>query len=344
MSKRALHLAVSLLLAAVLLALFLWNVDLAEVGVAMARVELDLLGLCLVLIMASYWLRALRWQIILRPLGGVRHSSVVLATATGYAAMGLLPARMGDVVRPLLLARRENRPASGALASVVVERIFDLWTVLAFFFLFTLDPPEMAFAGPEATAALDALTLTGYGIGAGLVVLTLILLGLARFQERFVVLAAAPVGRVKERWRRPVERFLMSFVDGFRTLERPRDLLLALVLSVLIWFLIYWQVKVTLLAFAITVPLRATYLLVVISIVGLAIPTPAGVGGFHKAVQIGLTLFFAVDLNLATSVAIIHHAMSFIPITVVGLLCLPAFGVSLREIDSLAETADRRPL
>jgi uncharacterized membrane protein YbhN (UPF0104 family) len=52
--------------------------------------------------------------------------------------------------------------------------------------------------------------------------------------------------------------------------------------------------------------------------------------------QVGLTAFFAVDLNDATAIAIVHHAICFLPITVIGLLCLPLAGVRLREVDDLA--------
>jgi len=325
----------SLLLAAALLAVFLWRVDLRAVGREMAKADPRWVTLSVGLALASYWLRAVRWGLILRPVGRVRHSGLILATAAGYAAMTLLPARMGDVVRPLLLARRERMPVSAALASVLTERVVDLWTVMVFFVAFLLDPPPLEL---DATAAghLRTLTVTGWVVAAGLVLATLALLLLFRLQERFIAVVTAPLGRLGRGIREAVARFLGHFLDGLRVIQRPRDLAAVAGVSLLVWWLIYWQLDAVLRAFGMAEPLRVSYLLVTLSILGLAVPTPGGVGGFHAMIQLGLTTFLGVGLERATGLAIVHHAVSFLPITVVGLACLPAFSVSLGEAARLA--------
>lgn len=343
MTGRSLRVAISLLLAAVLLALFLWNVDFEEVAGALEGADPAWLAVATALALASYWMRALRWQLILRPAGRVSHRGAVIATAVGYAAMTLLPARMGDVVRPLVLARRERIPVAATLASVLTERIFDLWTVVAFFLVFVVWPPAMSVLGEEARSTLRVLSLTGWVVGAGLVLGSLVLLALFQYQDRAIDLVTRPLARFLPRWRSPVASFLGHFLDGLRVIRRPRDLAVTLAASALLWLVIYWQVQVTLLAFAIDLPLRVAFLIVTLAVIGLAIPTPGGVGGFHKATQLGLTTFFAVDLNLATAVAIVYHAICFLPITVIGLACLPAAGVTLREAESLAASGGEAP-
>ncbi len=338
MARNAVRITVSLLLTVALLALFLWRVDLREVGHTLVSANLGWLAVALVLTLASYWLRAIRWQLILRPVGGIRHSSVLLATASGYAAMSLLPARMGDLVRPLLLAHRDRRPPSALLASILTERILDLWSVVAFFLVFVVWPPPLPSLDPTAVGALRVLGRSGAALGLGLVLGTALLLALLRFQERLIRTLTAPLARFGPRARDGAASFLGHFLDGLRALQRPRDLAAAVLSSVVLWMVIYWQVQTTLLAFAIAVPLRSCFLLVILSVIGLAVPTPAGTGGFHKAVQVGLTLFLGVELAAATSVAIVHHALCFLPITAIGLACLPAFGVSLGQVDRLGAT------
>jgi uncharacterized protein (TIRG00374 family) len=167
-------------------------------------------------------------------------------------------------------------------------------------------------------------------------------LGLFRYQERFVDLMTRPVGKIRKGWQKPVANFLHHFLDGLRVLQRPRDLLITMGASLIVWYVIYWQVRFGLLAFGIDLPLRAAYFLVTLSVIGLAIPTPGGIGGMHKAIQIGLTAFFAVDINTATALAIVYHAICFLPITIIGLLCLPIVGVSLGRVEvSDEETGDR---
>ncbi len=342
MAARTLRVLVSLGLMAVLLAVFLWNVDLEEVAAAVARADPLLLAVAVVLALATYWFRAFRWQLILRPAGRVRHSSAVLATAVGYAAMTLLPARMGDLVRPVLLAKRERFPVSAALASILTERIFDLWTVVLYFLVFVVWPPPMAELDHAARANFELLQISGYVVGAALILGTGVLLCLFRFQDRFVALATRPVERLRAGWRQPIANFLNHFLDGLRVLQRPRDLLITMGTSLLLWYAIYWQVKVTLAAFGLDLPLRVSYFLVTMAVIGLLIPTPGGVGGFHKATQVGLTAFFGVELNLATAVAIVYHASCFVPITLIGLACLPVLGVRLGDVDSLASEAPDR--
>jgi uncharacterized protein (TIRG00374 family) len=257
---------------------------------------------------------------------------VALATAVGYAAMTLLPARMGDLVRPLALSRRTTVPVSAALASILTERIFDLWTVVAFYLAFVLWPPAMAGLDDAARSNLGRLSGTGVVVMTGLVAGTLVLAALFRWQDRFIAVATWPAARLRPSWRAPLESFLGHFLDGLRVLQRPRQLALTLVASVAVWGVVYWQVLVTLDAFGLDLPLRATFLIVALAVIGLAIPTPGGVGGFHAATQIGLTSFFAVDLATASGIAVVYHAVCFVPITVIGLACVPLLGLSLQTV------------
>ena len=336
MANRAVRVGVSIVLMIVLLAVFLWNVDFAEVGRALAGADPMKLAAAALIALFAYWLRALRWQFILLPVGRVSHAGVVLTTAVGYAALSLLPARMGDLIRPLLLARREKIPSSASLASILTERVFDLWTVVFFFLIFIVWPPEMPKLDAQAQRSLEVLSFSGYVVGAGLIVGTLVLLGLFRYQERFVGVLTRPFGWIRTSWEKPVANFLDHFLDGLRVIQRPRDLLITTIASVVMWYVIVWQVRMTLLAFGIDLPMRASFLIVTLAVLGLAVPTPGGVGGFHKATQVGMTMFFGIGLNQATGIAIAYHAICFVPITIVGLLCLPLLGVKLREVESIS--------
>ncbi len=343
MNRHAVRISASLVLMTVLLAVFLWNVNLAQVGEAMRQARPAMIAGAVAIALLNYYLRAIRWQLILRPVGRVRHGSAVIAVVVGYAAMTLLPARMGDLIRPIVLAKRERLPFSGTLASIFTERLFDLWTVVLYFLIFVLFPPEMGQLDAQAAHNLKILSYSGYVVGAGLVLGTLVILGMFRFQGQFVDIVTRPIGRLRSSWRAPLASFLNHFLDGLRVLQRPRDLLVTMAASMVIWYVIYWQVRVALLAFDIDLPLRAAYFLVTLSVIGLAIPTPGGIGGMHKAMQLGLTAFFAVELNTATATAIVYHAICFVPITVIGLMCLPLVGVRLRDVDAVADGEGRAP-
>jgi hypothetical protein len=340
MKSPAVRIGVSLILMVALLAFFLWNVDFDEMMTGLGQANPWLIALAAGLALLSYWARVIRWMLILRPVAKVRHSSAVLATAVGYAAITLLPARMGDILRPVILAKRDRFPVSAGLASILTERVFDLWTVVLFFLVFLVWPPAMAELDADAESNLRLLRISGYVVGIVLAVGTMILLGLFRYQDRFVEILSKPIARFAPSWREPFANFLNHFLDGLRVLQRPRDLLITMTASFVLWYIIFWQVKVTLMAFGLDLPLRASFLLVTLAVLGLAIPTPGGVGGFHKATQVGLTTFFGVELNLATAIAIVYHAICFVPITIIGLLCLPLLGMKFSDMRDMAEDGD----
>jgi len=337
MKSPAVRIAVSVVLMIALLAFFLWNVDFDEMMTSFKQANPWLIALAALLALVSYGARVIRWMLILRPVAKVRLSSALLSTAVGYAAIALLPARMGDIIRPVILAKRDRFPVSAGLASILTERVFDLWTVVLFFLVFLIWPPTMMDLDADAEANLHLLRVSGYAVGLVLAIGTLLLLGLFRFQDRFVEVLSKPLERFAPSWREPFTSFLNHFLDGLRVLQRPRDLVVTATASFVLWYIIFWQVKVTLLAFHLDFPLRVAFLLVTLAVLGLAIPTPGGVGGFHKATQVGLTTFFGVELNLATAIAIVYHAICFVPITVIGLLCLPILGMRFSDVRGIAD-------
>ena len=144
-----------LALAAGLLALFLRNVDLGRVFADILHARPEWLVLSLSTAFLNLVIRALRWQFLLEPLGSTAFGNVFRATAVGFAATSLLPARAGEVIRPYFLARHEQMSATGAFATIIVERLLDTITVLillaSYVFVFGRD---VAFTNPLGFKAI----------------------------------------------------------------------------------------------------------------------------------------------------------------------------------------------
>src|SRR5437870_1382876 len=125
--------AIVLLLAAGLVVLFLHNVDLWRVAADILRARPEWLALSLATMFANLAIRSLRWQFLLEPLGPTTFATAFRATAVGFAASSVLPARAGEVIRPYFLARTdrgERMTATGAFATIILERLLDVVTVL----------------------------------------------------------------------------------------------------------------------------------------------------------------------------------------------------------------------
>src|SRR5215213_3444665 len=131
-----------LLLTFGLLAFFFRKADPAGVWAETRRADPLLLLYAVVVTGLTYAIRAWRWQSLLAPIGPTRYRVAFETTVIGFAANALIPGRVGEVLRPYLLARRENLNATSAFATIILERVLDLVTVLLLFagFVFTVKP------------------------------------------------------------------------------------------------------------------------------------------------------------------------------------------------------------
>ena len=323
-----------LLLTIGLLGYFLRNADMSQVWAEIRRARPALLAAAVLITGLTYVLRALRWQYVLAPLGVTHFSNAFRATVIGFAATFLLPARAGEVIRPLLLARREGLPATATFATIILERLMDMVTVLLLFavFVLTADPATMS-AHPAHLARVKA----GGLLAAAAAVIALTVASVAAGHPERLGRWALRIERVlPAKLARMVATFVESFTQGLGVMRQPRRLLVSLALSIPLWLSIAAGIWLTSLAFHITLPYVGSFLVMTILVVGVAMPTPGAVGGFHAAYQIGVQSFFGAPDDRAIGAAIVLHAVSFVPVTLLGLYFMARDGLSLSRAQALA--------
>jgi uncharacterized protein (TIRG00374 family) len=313
------------------------NTDLAGVWAETRRADRGLLLLALVLTGITYAARAWRWQSLLAPIGPTRFVNAFTTTVIGFSASFLLPARAGEVIRPYLLAKRENMNPSSAFATIVLERLLDLVTVLLLFagFVFTVGPGVIS-GDPGQLARVKV----GGGMAAlASVVGVVVLFALAGHPER-LGRAALRIERVlPARLARMVAGFVETFAQGLAVLRDPARLATALAMSIPMWMSIAAGIWLSSRAFHITYPYPASFLVMTILVVGVAAPTPGAIGGFHAAYIFAVTTFFGVDADRAGAAAIVLHAISFVPITLLGIVFMMREGLTLAGARRLAKEA-----
>lgn len=318
------------LLAVVLLAFFFRGMDWADLGKALREARLvPLAGLVLVTL-AIYAARAWRWGDLLAPLGRVGYADLFSATMVGFASALLIP-RAGELVRPWLVSRRYPIPTSAGFATIILERLVDLITVLVLFalYLFVLPTPQ---AQTEGRAMELAKWLGAAGAGAALAVLVF-LLALHQNAERMLGAAQALLKRAPRWLSEPLARMLHSFSEGLAVLRAPAGHLAKLALQSLgIWLLIALGFYLNHAAFGIDLPFHATFLLIAFLVVGVMIPTPGMVGGFHAFYLLALSDVFGIDRARAGAAGIAAHALSNLPVLVFGLVLLGREGLSLGRV------------
>lgn len=328
--------AVLLLLAIALFAWFLRDANIAQVWAQIRRADVALLVAGFVCIALTFVLRTFRWQCLLDPIGPTRFWTAFRATVIGFAALALLPARAGDVLRPYLLARQEGLSATSTLATILMERVLDLIAVLLLLAAFmwglggTSVMPRDLVRPVEISAAM-----------AGLAAVTLmaVMWTLASHPERIGRIVFAMARVLPHRFAHRLSNLARTFSEGLAVAREPRALAVAMLWSIPIWIAIAAEAWCVTRAFGIAMPFAGSFLVQSFLVIGIAVPTPGGVGGFHEAYRIAVTAFFHAPNDAAVGAAIVLHAVSFVPVALLGGVFIVRDGLSLGRLQGLASAA-----
>ena len=159
---------------------------------------------------------------------------------------------------------------------------------------------------------------------------------LAGHPATLTALQAALTRVLPSRFAEAGARFLRTFANGLAIVRQPRRLAVALVLSVPLWLSIAAAIWCVSRAFHIQLPFVGSFLVMALLVVGVAVPTPGAVGGFHYFYRLAATAFYDAPNDRAVGAAIVLHAVSFVPVAVVGLVLLAREGMSLASVGSVA--------
>jgi uncharacterized membrane protein YbhN (UPF0104 family) len=132
-----------------------------------------------------------------------------------------------------------------------------------------------------------------------------------------------------------------QFAAGLAVVRDPARLALALAWSFPLWFVIGAQIWVVSVAVGVMLPPTGALLIMAMLVVGVAVPTPGAVGGFHEAYRVAATAFFGADNDHAVGAAIVLHAVGFVPTLVVGAWLMAREGLSLTHLGAEAQRATR---
>ncbi|HZR26203.1 MAG TPA: lysylphosphatidylglycerol synthase transmembrane domain-containing protein [Vicinamibacterales bacterium] len=333
--------ALVLLVAAGLVALFLRNVDLVSVASDIAHARPEWLALSLATAFINLAIRAYRWQYLLEPLGRTTFASAFRATAVGFAASTVLPARAGEVIRPYFLARTaktdDRMSATGAFATIVVERVLDVITVLtlvaSYVFVFGRD---MALTKPIAFAWLKGIG----AVGAAGAAVTLVVLFLLAGDPKRLGRATERLARVVPSFASAIASIVEKFARGLGAVRRPGRLFVALLWSFPLWLSIALGLWSVTRAFQLAVPFTGSFIVLAILVLGVAVPTPGAVGGFHAAFRYSTTAFFGAPDAAAVGAAIVAHLLSVGPSLLLGLLFAAQVGLNVEGLRRLARQAE----
>ncbi len=257
--------------------------------------------------------RVLRWKVLLNPVRrGIGFRGMFVAVILGYMTSWVIPGRLGELVRPMLLSTREGIPLGPAVGSIVADRVLD---IVAVAFLFTIGIWVTPLSGEAAEYA--ALLKNGAVIMSVVAIAVLALM-----------VATSVAGQRLTDWfarRRGMFRWLgragVALAHGAAALRSPHAVALVLIHSLAAWFMIAGGTWVCVQAAGAEVSFGTMLVILPMLVLGVAVPTPGGAGSYHGAMKAGLMLF-GVSQVTAVSAGLLAHMMMVLPVVVVGVVLL----------------------
>jgi glycosyltransferase 2 family protein len=304
-------LAAGLAIGGVAVWLVLVHTDLEGVaGVLAGGVDWVLLGSALLAYSLFFVLKAVRWQLMLRPLAALPLGGLFAYVLVGYAGNVLLPLQTGDLARGYLLAKRHDLSAAAVLPGIVVEKLFDLFALLALL-IWALGNLKISSPLMDGIAQTLAVALAAAGV----------LLAFVLARPRAVLaladraLAWGPAA-VAARLR----PLAVPALAGLATLSQGRPLAMVLAVSLLAWIAMLAALWLSVVALQIELPLAVAVVILVLSAVGLMLPTSPGfVGTLQAAFVLGMVPF-GFNQEAAVAASLVYQALTTVlPLLAVGL-------------------------
>ena len=307
---------------AIFLYLSFRNVDIDEMVNAMRKANYFYIVLAIFVSMFSHYLRALRWQLFLAPIKTIRSAGLFSALVIGYAANTFVPAHLGEFLRAFVIGKKHNIYASTTFASIVLERIIDVLSlILVMALVIYVHPfPDWVFQ-------------SGFILLAGSICLFMALIALKLSEARTSMLTGLLLKPLPEKIGNKIQSMILRFLSGLMPLKSTLHYFYAAILSVAIWFcyalVFYFCLQAFDLEKLYNLDWYVGLVILVFTTISIVVPTSPGyVGTYHYLCQLAL-LMFGVSATEALSYASISHAISILPVTLAGLVMANYEGVTI---------------
>lgn len=285
------------------------EVNLEEMWLTLKSAKYAWLFPAFALMLLSHGVRAYRSKFFLEPIKKTKTHPLFSALMIGYAANNILPLRLGEFLRAFAIAKSQGIPKTSAFATIIVERLFDLLSLLVL-----LAGTILFFPLPEMIKN-SAYIILFFTVAA----IVLMVLLMEKTEATISVLQKVLPARLFEL----VQKVIHSFLDGFKVFKKTEHYVTITITSVLIWLLYAAVVYVSFFAFDMPrkydVDMFSSIVVLVIVSIGIMIPSSPGfVGTYHFFCVTALTLF-GIPKSEALSFAVISHGLNTIPFTAIGL-------------------------
>jgi hypothetical protein len=317
---------IGLLISALFLYLAFRKVDFGQMWYALKTANYWYLPPAILILFLSHYLRALRWRYLLDPIRRLDTSSLFSSLIIGYGANAVTPAHLGEFLRAYVLSKKREISMSSTFATIVIERIIDVFTLLLLMCL-------VIFIHPFP----DWVVKSGYIMFAATLGLFLLLIFLKRSDSKADTVLRILFKPLPERYEVRIEGMIERFLSGIVPLKRWHDYLAVTILSAAIWacYGLTFHIGLEAFDFMKTYHLDwyASLVILVITTISVVVPSSPGyVGTWHFLSQVSLAMF-GVPASPALSFAVAIHAVNFLPVLALAILLASYEGIRLYKPD-----------
>ncbi len=344
MNRWILSLVLGVVLSAATLYLAFRNVPVGELIAYIGTIDILWLLPSMAAILAGFFFRVIRWKLILGSSHRVGYWSAHHPLMIGFMMNCVLPGRIGEVARPLILRNRDRVPFTTGLATVAAERVFDLLILIAMLAaVMTAVDIDPGFTRSFGGYQLSGRTLEQ--VARGMVELSAALAaGIALVSvKRSRNLILGIVGRLPARVSTPLTAIIENVASGFSLVRDPWRIAACLLLSLGAWVLTvvsYYTMTlgspgIDLTAFELTA-------VMVIVCFFIALPSVPGFWGLWEAGGVFALALFGIPTKEAAGFTLVNHAVQMFPIIAAGLISAVISGVDILQVsrESRNKSAD----
>ncbi|MBV9215098.1 MAG: flippase-like domain-containing protein [Acidobacteria bacterium] len=317
------------------------NLDWQEVASSLKEADPWQLLLASAIICLGYFLRAIRWQVLLKPITASRLRDLFATTTVGFTAIFLI-GRAGEILRPMWLPMLDRRVRpSAAVVTIGMERVFDLASLICFFSVSLVW--FQTRAGHESEYAY--IRLVGNLMAAGAIAFIVFLVVYQWKSEPIISFFARITDRsfVPARLRKIFLGLLEHLATSLKVLKDWKEIFWVSFWTIGLWFAISVPTWLVLRAFGLPLSFVDSIFVMGVASMGSLVPTPGGAAGAFHAATAGALLLLGIATDKAAAVSIIMHLVYFAPAVVFGLYYFFHGDISIERFRSLlsSENAER---
>ena len=347
--KMTISFIVGLVISAAALYFAFRNVPVSDLFKYLASINYIWVLPSLILVMFSFYLRAIRWQIILASSKKITIGRAFHPMMIGFMINCVLPGRLGEIARPIILQKKEKIPFTTGLATVAAERMFDI-CLLLLLFIVTVSAIQIR---PDVNVAflnyqLNRETLDiifggmlklGIVLIAGIILITIgkvrdFFYGIIRYLPNLFFFVGQKIKKaIQQKFCDPLIGIIENIAQGFALIRYPKKIILCSILSLLIWGLLAFSYYV----FSLGSPgINLTFfelsVVMVIICFFISLPSVPGWWGLWEAAGVFAMSLFGVSSKEAAGFTLANHALQVFPVIIVGLASAMILSVNIRQM------------